>query len=81
MAFAPSTPTVFSFRTIGKQKQPLTVHTALVAEQSLALRALVSGFLEEAQTGSATWEEVDEDTFARFAQFAYTGDYPPPSCE
>jgi len=65
---------------LGEQQQPMTIHTALVAEQSPALRALVSGFMEEAQTGTAIWKEVDEGTFARFAQFAYTGDYRLPSC-
>ena len=50
-----------------------------MAEQSPALRSLVSGFMEETQTGTVIWEEVDKDIFARFAQFIYTGDYPPPS--
>lgn len=50
-----------------------------MAEQSPALRALVSGFMEEAQIGTAIWEKVDEETFSRFAEFVYTGDYPPPS--
>ena len=57
----------------------MTIHTVLVAEQSPALKTLVSGFMEEAQTGTATWEEMDEDTFARWAQFVYTGDYSPAS--
>ncbi len=64
---------------IGKRQQPMTIHTSLMAEQSPALRSLVSGSMAEAQTGTAIWEEVDEDTFARFTQFMYTGDYPPPS--
>ena len=42
---------------------------------------MVNGSMEEAQTGCVTWEDVDEDTFARFAQFAYTGDYSPASHE
>ena len=71
---------VFRFL-VGKHQRPMTVHTALVAEQSSALRALVSGFMEEANIGTAVWEDVEEDTFAQFAQFVYTGDYPPPSCK
>jgi hypothetical protein len=58
----------------------MTIHTALVAEQSPTLRNLVVGFMEEAQTGTAVWEDTDEGTFARFAQFVYTGDYTQPPC-
>jgi len=35
--------------------------------------------MEEAQTKTAIWEDVDEETFGLFAQFVYTGDYTPPS--
>ena len=31
--------------------------------------------LSESEAGHATWEDVSKDTFVRFAQFAYTGDY------
>ena len=55
----------------------MTIHTALVAEQSPTLRSLVTGVMEEGQTGRGTLDDVDEDTFARFAQFMYTGDYAP----
>ena len=58
----------------------MAIHTVLVAEQSPTLSTLVRGSMKEAQTGTVTWEDVDEDTFARWAQFVYTGDYPPPSC-
>ncbi len=58
----------------------MTIHTALVAEQSPTLRSLVSGFMEEAQTGTVIWEDVDPGTFALFAQFVYTGDYFPSPC-
>ena len=52
----------------------MMIHTTFAAEQSSALHALVTVFMEEAQTGTAIWEDVDVDTFARFAQFIYTGD-------
>ncbi len=58
----------------------MTIHTALVAEQSSTLRNLVVSFMKEAQTGTAVWENTDEGTFARFAQFVYTEDYTQPSC-
>ena len=57
----------------------MTIHTALVAKQSPALKALVSGSMEEAKTRTVIWREVDEETFGLFAHFAYTGDYLPPS--
>ena len=44
------------------------------------MRSLVGGFIKEAQTGTAIWEDVDKDTFALFAQFVYTGDYTPLHC-
>jgi len=34
--------------------------------------------LSESEAGHATWEDVSKDTFVRFAQFAYTGDYSVP---
>ncbi|MCJ1286972.1 hypothetical protein MMC26_006319 [Xylographa opegraphella] len=67
---------IFTFF-IGKQHPPTTIHTALVAEQSPALGNLVTGIMEEGQTGRVTFDDVDEDTFARFAQFVYMGDYAP----
>lgn len=41
----------------------------------------MNGHMTEAQTRSATVEDVDEKTFVRFCQFAYTGDYGVPSFE
>lgn len=55
----------------------MTIHTALIVEQSPALRSLVTGPMEEAQNHTVIWDDVDEDTFTRFAQFVYTGDYIP----
>lgn len=53
----------------------MSIHTALLAEQSLELRTLVGRPMKEARSGEAEWPEVDPATFARFAQFVYTGDY------
>ncbi|MCJ1336985.1 hypothetical protein MMC09_002263 [Bachmanniomyces sp. S44760] len=65
---------------VGQEQKLMTIHTAVVAEQSTALRKLVEGSMKETQDGTATWDDVDEDIFALFAQFAYTGDYNPLSC-
>lgn len=69
---------VFRF-IVGKNKKPMTIHMALVAAQSPALRALVSGAMIEAYTRTVIWDDVDEHTFALFAEFVYTGDYSLPS--
>jgi hypothetical protein len=36
---------------------------------------LIKGDLSEAQAGCTIWKEVSKETFERFVQFAYTGDY------
>lgn len=51
------------------------MHSALVAHQSPALDALVNGEFREGLEKCATWESVDQQTFIRFGQFAYTGSY------
>lgn len=62
---------VFQFL-VGKHQKAMTIHTILTAEQSSALRTLVSGSMKEAQAGTVNWEDVDEETLARWAQFVYT---------
>lgn len=39
------------------------------------LDALVNGSMQEATDGCTVWEGVDEDTFVRFGQYVYTGNY------
>lgn len=51
------------------------MHTDLVANQSAALKALVTHPMVEGREHCTTWELIDELTFARFAQHAYMGDY------
>lgn len=50
-----------------------------MAEQSPALESLVNGSMQEATSGTVIWEDVEEETFGRFAQFVYTWDYDAPS--
>lgn len=64
---------------VGVEQIPMMIHTALVAEQSPALESLVNGSMQEATSGTVIWEDVEEDTFGRFAQFVYAGDYDTPS--
>ena len=56
----------------------LTIHGDLVAHHSKPLGKLINGEMKEAKEGSAWLEDIDEDTFTRFGQYAYTLDYPVP---
>jgi hypothetical protein len=51
------------------------VHRDLVASMSITLRTLVPGDMKEAHEGIVELLWVDEETFIRFCEFAYTGDY------
>ena len=62
---------------VGNNQTSMTIHKALVTEQASGLRDCVSGPMREAESGTITWDEVDEATFGNFAQFLYTGDYTP----
>ncbi|KAI9841076.1 MAG: hypothetical protein M1838_003786 [Thelocarpon superellum] len=55
------------------------VHRAAITKESPVLDKLMNGSMEEARQGVARLEDVSEETFVRFTQFAYTGDYVPPS--
>jgi hypothetical protein len=60
---------------IGPDKKTFYVHTELVAQQSSALAALISGRMAEAKESCALLEDVDESTFVRFVEYMYTNDY------
>lgn len=61
--------------TVGPQRREFTIHSALVARQSRALDTLVNGGFAEARNKHAVLESVDEETFALFTQYAYSGKY------
>ncbi|MCJ1347278.1 hypothetical protein MMC31_005500 [Peltigera leucophlebia] len=65
---------VFCFL-VGKNRKPMSIHMAAVAVQSPALQTLLGGEMIEARTRTVIWDDVDEETFALFAEFVYTGDY------
>jgi hypothetical protein len=65
---------VFRF-IVGPKKKEFSLHSDLVAHQSRALDILINGDMNEARERCASWEDVDEQTFIRFSQFIYTGDY------
>ena len=75
-------PSLFSSKhfifVVGESQAAFTVHAAAIAKQSPALNILINGAMAEASDGKAKFEDVQEDTFVRFCQFAYTGDYTTP---
>lgn len=46
-----------------------------MASHSQPLGRMINGPMLEASKGVAILEDVDEDTFARYCQWAYNGDY------
>ncbi|KAL5322107.1 hypothetical protein ACEPPN_010076 [Leptodophora sp. 'Broadleaf-Isolate-01'] len=73
---------IFKF-TVGQNVdgKPTTfsVHEEAIAALSQPLHALMRSGLSESESGHAIWEDVSKDTFIRFTQFAYTGDYSVPA--
>ena len=53
------------------------IHADLVSLHSKPLDRMINGHMAEAQAGVATLEDVDDATFDRFIQWAYTGYYSP----
>ena len=56
-----------------------SVHEEAIAQLSKPLQTLVKGDLSEAQAGCTIWKDVSKETFERFVQVAYTGDYSIPN--
>ncbi|KAH8598893.1 hypothetical protein B0O99DRAFT_650146 [Bisporella sp. PMI_857] len=57
-----------------------SVHVDAIAQLSKPLHTLVKSS-PEARAGRAIWKDVSKDTFERFVQYAYTGDYSIPKTE
>ena len=64
---------------VGPEKKEITVHAAAITKQSDQLKCLIYGGMNEALTGRCELPDVLEDTFIRFCQFAYTGNYETPA--
>ncbi|KAL6890845.1 hypothetical protein GGI43DRAFT_414940 [Trichoderma evansii] len=60
---------------VGHDQKEHTIHSALIAHQSEALKALVNEQTKEGTEGRVIWEHIHEDTFSRFSQYLYTGYY------
>jgi len=57
------------------------VHEEAIAQLSKPLYTLMKGGMAESQAGCTVWDDVSKETFERFTQFAYTGDYSIPKTE
>ena len=58
------------------------VHRDVVSNKSKPLDRMMNGGMAEAKSGSAILEDVNKDTFHRFALWLYTGSYKPvQSCQ
>ena len=60
---------------VGPEARRITLHSRLVAHHSEPLNVLINGPMSEARQNYAVLKDVDEDTFLRFCQYAYTGNY------
>lgn len=55
------------------------VYEEAISRLSQPLHTLIKGDLSEAKAGCTIWKDVSKETFERFVQFAYTGDYSIPN--
>lgn len=58
---------------VGPEKQKFSIPCVLVATQSPQFERLVNGDFREASDFHVELENVEEETFVRFVQYAYTG--------
>lgn len=58
---------------VGAKQISIMIYTALMAGQSPALESLVNRPMEEASGRILVFEDVEEETFARFARFIILG--------
>ncbi|OQV10665.1 BTB/POZ domain-containing protein [Cladophialophora immunda] len=68
------TQSAFQFN-VGPEGKAFFLHSKLVSRHSSVFHALMSGHMKEAEEGKARLSNVDEHTFARFAEFIYGGNY------
>lgn len=65
---------VFKF-VVGPDEKEFNVHEAALSGLSRPLEVLLEGPFKEARESRVDWPEVDESTFVRFVEWAYTGNY------
>ncbi|KAK7752186.1 hypothetical protein SLS62_005930 [Diatrype stigma] len=60
---------------IGPEQKEFLVYSGAITSLSRPLNRLLTGHMKEALEGRVVWDDIDEGTFVRFLQWAYTGDY------
>lgn len=60
---------------VGHRKKEYSIHGAVLSGLSKPLKVLLEGPYKEAQELRVEWPDVDEETFVRFIQWAYTKNY------
>lgn len=60
---------------VGTEQKEFYIHPFSISRHSKPLDALMHGSMNESEEQCARMEEVDPDTFTRFMEFVYTGDY------
>ena len=60
---------------VGPASKIFYIHSGLAERLSMTRGTLVGGDMIEPQQGSARSNDIDENTFPRFTEFAYTGGY------
>ncbi|KAK6542066.1 hypothetical protein TWF694_007837 [Orbilia ellipsospora] len=68
---------VFNFL-IGPSRTRFGIHKCLLAAHSDVLKRILDGHMREATTNEMVLEDVEEDCFACFSEYLYTGKYPVP---
>ncbi|KAK6344428.1 hypothetical protein TWF696_008065 [Orbilia brochopaga] len=68
---------VFNFL-IGPSRTRFGIHKFLLAAHSDVLKRILDGHMREANTNEMVLEDVEEDCFACFSEYLYTGKYPVP---
>lgn len=62
---------------VGPKKKQFMMHEAAITRLSKTLDKLLNGGMKESKERCVCWEDIDEKTFLRFGEWAYTGDYKP----
>lgn len=65
-----------SFRSlVGRDRRLLTLHSSLIAHHSKSLDLLINEYISKAKVKCALLEDVEEQTFVQFSQYAYIENY------
>ncbi|RYP32633.1 hypothetical protein DL767_005138 [Monosporascus sp. MG133] len=68
---------LFTF-VVGPEEKEFTIHSGAVLHLSPYFETLINGSMKEAQDRRVLWDDIDEETFVTFSQFAYMGHYDTP---